>query len=343
MHARSTISALLMLLLAPALLAQGFDAESVARGLTEGDTAAIQKARADAVGYLSSELRVSDRLAADEALGSAVQAALDSDDEFRVINALLVAGHLVTPTSLQRVTPFLSDERPGVRYTAYKAMRVSMDILSSQASPSLQPDAATSAIEMLVNATARETDPASVEAGFRAIAAAATMASPQLRSLADNAALALPTSASAHLARLDSIPDLDDRQQTLGAILYAMLELRIDLSNRNARMTDAAVRAATKLGGDMIAHAYRAYEVEGTIAGISEPQRAPLQQAIAASESLVFFGMSRLGADVDRTTIAEAFPHADDRAYRSGVLRIIGPAGVLKQIGIEIAGGPGAG
>ena len=82
---------------------------------------------------------------------------------------------------------------------------------------------------------------------------------------------------------------------------------------------------------------------EQTIAGLTPEEREPLQQAIAASENLVYFALNRLGADVDRTTIAESFQNADDRAFRSGVLRVIGPTGSVRQAGIEVAGGPGAG
>ncbi|MGP1271778.1 MAG: hypothetical protein ACTS22_00435 [Phycisphaerales bacterium] len=332
----------LLLLVAP-MHGQGFDADAIARGLTEGDTAEIQRARSEAVAYLGTDLRVSDRLAADAALGASVDEALGSDDEFRVVNALLVAGHLVTPTSLQKLTPFLDDERPGVRYTALKSLRASLEILSRQASPSLQPDAAMSALSVLERVASAERDPAAIEAALRAIAAAGSMASPQMRVLQDRAAIALPTIAAEHLARLEAMDDDGLHTQTLGAILYAMLELRIDLSNRDARMPDNAVRAAAKLGGDMIAYVFRLYEKGQTVASISQERREPLAQAISASETLVFFALSRLGADVERTTIADAFQNADDRAFRAGVLRVIGPTGSLSQAGVQVAGGPGAG
>ncbi|MEM9165971.1 MAG: hypothetical protein AAGB48_02990 [Planctomycetota bacterium] len=319
---------------------QGFDSQAVAEGLSTGDTASIQRARSQAVEYLASPtLRVQQRLEADDALRPALGQALASEDEFRTVNALLVMGHLVTPTSLQAVTPYLEDPRPGVKYAAYKAMRTSLNILSQQAAPSLQPNAALDAFGSLVEAVEAQTDPIAIEGGLRAIAAADRVSAQNLRQLEEAARRALPTVASLHAERLESQDDPEDYRVLIGAMLYAMLELRIAINAPDARFSDEALTSAASLGGAVLSHAYTAYEAAGGISSIDDDRRELLGQAIAASETLVYFALRGLGTDAQPTGLAATFQSEDDRGFRAGILRIIGPTGILQRNGIQVAGG----
>ncbi|MEM8758224.1 MAG: hypothetical protein AAGF47_10645 [Planctomycetota bacterium] len=324
-------------LAANASLSQPFDAAAAAESLAGGDTAAIEEAREDAVRYLSQRrLSVSDRLAAEGALRDAIESAIESGDEFRTVNALLVAGYLVTPTSFQAIEPLLRDERPGVRYAAFKAMRDSMRVLGEQASPSLQPSAAGEAFERLAEAARSETDPTNIEAGLRALGAATTMRSDRMRALAERAQIEFSGTALTHLRGIDRNADDQAYRQSLGAVLIAVLDLRTLLSDRSLRIDEAAVRGAAELAGGVIQHVYEGFTEAGSIESIPESRRLMMAQAMTAGETLAFFAVSRLDSGVTATEVAADFSRGDDRSFRAGALRIIS---TLERNGIPTGGG----
>ncbi|MEM9661769.1 MAG: hypothetical protein AAF937_05625 [Planctomycetota bacterium] len=327
-----------------AVLAQPFDAARLAADLTSGETARVQDARDAAVGYLGNPgLSVSDRLAAVSAVESAVTSAAESEDEFVGVNALLIAGQFVTPSGFQLLTDRLDDETPGVRYSAYRGLRSAFGILADQNAPSLQPAAARTAFDRLAEAARSEQDANTLESAYRALAEPLTVSASPLKPLETQAGATLARVADERVAQL-ALMEGDSYALTLGAVVYVSLEYRRLLGTPGRRFDDATLQSAAALSGELIGHAYDEFQRAGsTIDGIDADRRALLRQTLSAAESLAFVALRGLGESVAPTTLAEAFENGDNRAFRAGVLRIIGPAGSLSQAGVAVDGAPSGG
>lgn len=328
---------------ATTVVGQSFDAERLAADLASGETQRVQDARDSAVDYLGNpSLSVSDRLAAVSALESAVSEAANGDDEFVGVNALLIAGQFVTPSGFQMLTDQLQAETPGVRYAAYRGLRSAFNILADQNAPSLQPAAARSAFDRLADAARTESDANTLESSYRALAEALSVTASPLKPLEARAGATLASIAD---ARVDQLAELegDEYTLTLGAIVYVSLEYRRMLGAPGRRFDDATLQAAAALAGELIGHSYGEFQNAGSIASINADRRELLRQAISAAEGLAFVALGQLGEQAAATNLAQAFGTGDDRAYRAGVLRVIGPAGSLNIDGVTIDGAPAGG
>lgn len=324
------------LLAAPTAAAQAFDAQRVVGDLTSGETERVQRARDAAADYLGDPtLSVSDRLATVSAIGDAVTEAAASDDDHLVTNALLIAGRFVTPSGFQVLTESLGDSRPGVRYAACRGLRSSFEILADQASPSLQPQAARRALDSLLETAADEQDLHIVASAYRAIAELLTVTAGPLKPLESYAGERLASIADSRVADLAEL-DASDYPLALGSALYTSLEYRRLMQQPGRRIEDSTIRAAAALAGEIIGHAYGEYERAGSIEDIDADRRELLRQAIATAESVAYLAAERLGAEPTQTSIAQDFGNADDRAFRAGIFRVIGPAGTIPGEGIQI-------
>ncbi len=321
-------------------LAQAFDAERLAADLASGETDRVQRARDASVDYLGNPgLSVSDRLAAVSALEAAVAEAVAADDEFVGINALLIAGQFVTPSGFQLLTDRLGSDTPGVRYAAYRGLRSAFSILANQTAPSLQPNAARSAFQRLAEAARQESDPNTLESAYRALAEALTMSAGPLKPLEAEAGAALAAIADERVNRLSELTG-DEYVLTLGSTVYVALEYRRLIGNQSRRIDDATPRAAAALAGELIGHAYAQFDAAGSIDAIDPERRDLLRQTLSTAESLAYLALGRLGQQVEPTTLAETFRNGDDRSFRAGVLRVIGPAGSIARAGITIDNQP---
>lgn len=343
MTLRTLIAAHILAFAAAGLSAQTFDPASVTEDLSSADTRRVQNARDDAVAYLGNPgLSVSDRLAAVQALDAPIAEAAESDDEFVVTNALLIAGQFVTPTGFQILTDHLDADSPSIRYAAYRGLRSSFAILADQSAPSLQPSAAQSAFSRLVEAVGTESDANTLEAGYRAIAEALTVTASPLKPLESAAGVALGRLAADRMGQLDAL-DESDYAPTLGSSLYAALEYRRLLSTAGRRIDDATARSAAALAGEIIGHAYAQFEAAGGISNIDPDRRELVRQALSTAESVAYLALGRLNADPTQTNLAGAFQNADDRAFRADAFRLIGPAGSIRGAGVELSNAPSGG
>ncbi len=340
MTARTLIAAFTVALASAQAPAQSFDPEALAQDLASGETDRVQEARDDAVAYLGNPgLSVSDRLAAVSALEGAVAEASNAEDEFVATNALLIAGQFVTPTGFQVLTDHLSQDRPGIRYAAYRGLRSSFAILADQTAPSLQPGAARAAFDRLVQAARDETDANTLESAYRAIAESLTITANPLKPLETQAGATLAEVAD---ERIDTLAELtqDDYALTLGSALYVALEYRRLLGSAGRRVDDQTTRAAAALAGELIGHAYAEFDAAGGIGSINAERRELLRQTLSTAESVAYLALGRLGQQAAETDLAGAFQAADDRTFRAGAFRVIDS---LASAGIEIDNTPTGG
>ena len=323
--------------------AQNFDAARLAADLASGETERVQDARDAAVGYLGNPgLSVSDRLAAVSALEPAINDAARADDEFVVVNAILIAGQFVTPSGFQILTDHLDHEKPGVRYAAYRGLRSAFGILANQTAPSLQPAAARTAFDRLAEAARAEPDVNTLEAAYRALAESLTLTANPLKPLEAAAGASLAALADERVNALATL-ESDDYTLTLGSTLYVALEYRRLLGSAGRRLDDQTIRAAAALAGELIGHAYGQFEAAGSINAIDPERRDLLRQSLSAAESVAYLALGRMGQQATQTALAESFGTGDDRAFRAGVFRVIGPAGSLAQAGVKIDNAPSGG
>ncbi|MEO1513298.1 MAG: hypothetical protein AAFU70_14590, partial [Planctomycetota bacterium] len=78
----------------------------------------------------------------------------------------------------------------------------------------------------------------------------------------------------------------------------------------------------------------------GRLASIDPDRRELLRQTISTAESVAYLALGRLGEQAAETNLAAAFGSGDDRAFRAGVFRIIGPAGSIPAVGVELQNAP---
>ncbi|MEO0629217.1 MAG: hypothetical protein AAFY46_00635 [Planctomycetota bacterium] len=340
MNLRTLTATFLTITLTAGAAAQSFDAEALAANLASGETERVQEARDAAVGYLGNPgLSVSDRLAAVSAIDASVSEAVQSDDEFVAVNALLIAGQFVTPSGFQVLTEHLDHETPGVRYAAYRGLRSAFSILADQNAPSLQPAAARSAFERLADAARSEADANTLESAYRALAESLTINAGPLKPLEASAGASLGRIAGDRVSSLDGLAE-DDYVLTLGSTLYVALEYRRLLGSAGRRFDDETPRAAATLAGELIGHAYSQFDAAGGLASIDPDRRELLRQTISTAESVAYLALGRLGEQAAETNLAAAFGNGDDRAFRAGVFRIIGPAGSIPGTGVELQNAP---
>ncbi|GAB5496913.1 MAG: hypothetical protein Phyf2KO_19930 [Phycisphaerales bacterium] len=292
----------------------------------------IREARSDIMAVIDDpNLATSERLNASSQLIEPLSAMIESGDELKVVNALMIAGNIVTPEAIALIEASYESENPGVRYAALKALRSTFDILGNQRTPSIDISEINRQIQTASDILRADGDTYVAEGAARALIAAAKMRDNRLSASAE---LAFGQLASAASARLGSIDDVQEDKQ-MGVIRIAMMsnfELgRILQSGPNKPGRDA-IRTAAGLAGDSLAHAFGEFEAAGRqIASISEDNAEVLAQLVGASENLVYSAQTALGQDPTRAALRGAFESGNDRNFNRAILTLIGGSGVLVQ------------
>ncbi|HED52633.1 MAG TPA: hypothetical protein ENJ00_00320 [Phycisphaerales bacterium] len=298
--------------------------------LGSDDIELVTDARPDILDVIGNPgLSVGDRLQAAGQLVEPVRSLIASDDELREVNGLLLAGALVTPDAMELIETGFESDKPGVRYTATRALRNTFAILGSQRTPSLQAQEISRQIKTLGEVLRHDPDPYVSEGAARALVAAANMADPRLNPIAQRAfsELALGTA-----DRMQSLGDLPEDQH-LGIIRIAMVtnfNLRKILQDRKRNLDNKHVIGAASVAGDSLAYAYSRFQNAGRkLEAIDPSERDTLAQLVGTSELVVYFARARLERQPDRTSLREAFASGKDRDFNRGILALIGKSGVL--------------
>ena len=326
-----SIAALVLTSLCMSAQAQPVESRDLER-LTSESFEDIKVARSDIIAAIDDpNMATSERLEASSQLIEPLTGMIGSEDELKIVNALMIAGNIVTPEAVALIESSYQDSNPGVRYAALKALRSTLEILGNQRTPSIDTREINRQIETVADMLRNDTDTFVAEGAARALIAGAKMRDSRLSASAELAFGELAAATSKRLAGIDSIQE--DKQ--IGVVRIAMMsnfELgRILQSGPNKPGRDA-IRSAAGLAGDSLAHAYSEFEAaDRKIASISEDDAEMLAQLVGASENLVYSAQTALGQDPTRAALRGAFESGSDRDFNRAILTLIGGSGVLVQ------------
>lgn len=328
---RSVCLAALACLWAPLALAQPVEARTLER-LASENASEIQMARSAIITAIGNpEMAVGERLAASGQLIEPVRALIDSGDENKIVNGLMIAGHIVTPEAIGLIEGTYEHELPGVRYAATRALRTSMRILGSQRTASLQLPEVSRQIKAAGRLLTGDTDPFVAEGAARALIQTAKITDSRFAAASEEAFGELARGASSRLSGIGSL-SVDKREGVVRLAMLSTFELGRLLQTPGRKPAQDRVRDAAALAGDSLAYVYGRFQNSGRqIASIEAPESAILAQLIGSSETLIFFAQGALGATGEQPQLRANFEAANDRDFNRNILTIIGGTGVLTR------------
>lgn len=292
----------------------------------------VKKARGEIIDAIDDpKMATGARFDASSQLIDPLKAMIESDDEIRVVNGLMVAGYIVTPESIALIEPTYASDKPGVRYAGMKALRSTFEILSTQRTHSLENNEIAIQIQAAAELVKNDPDNFVAEGAARALIAAAKMRDSKLAGEAERAFRAL-AEASAH--RLSTIDDVaaERKEGVLRIAMLSTFELGRVLQSGTNKPGREAVRQAAGLAGDSLAFVYNRFQsANREIGSMDQSETAMLAQLIGAAENLVYSAQSELGETASPAALRQAFESGNDRDFNRGILTLIGGSGVLTR------------
>lgn len=292
----------------------------------------IKRARSEIIGAIDDPyMATRDRLEASGQLIEPLTALIESGDELKIVNALMIAGNIVTPEAVALIEDSYTHESPGIRYAALKALRSTFEILGNQRTPSIETQEINRQIQTASEILKSDADSYVAEGAARALIAAAKMRDNRLAAPAELAFAQLAQASSARIGSIESLPE----EKQLGSIRIAMManfELGRILQSAPSKPGRDSIRSAAGLAGDSLAFVYSEFENAGRkIESLDEQKTTMLAQLIGASENLVYSAQTTLGQDPSRASLRGAFESGNDRDFNRAILTLIGGSGVLVQ------------
>ncbi len=300
--------------------------------LSSDSTEQVQQARSSIIGLLNNpKMPVGERLSASGQLIEPVRAMIESDDENRIVNGLMIAGCMVTPEAIGLIEQVYTSDKPGVRYAGVRALRSSMRILSQQQTASLQSAEISRQIKAAGELLRDDPDPYVAEGAARALIQTAKLSDSKLTAAADAAFVELAMGSSSRLAGIESVPE----PKRAGVVRIAMLstfELGRLLQSGPRKPGQDAVRDAAGLAGDALAYVYKRFQDAGRqIQSIDPEESKMLAQLIGSSENLVYYAQSAMSQPGEQTQLRANFDAGNDRDFNRNILGIIGSTGTLTR------------
>ncbi len=292
----------------------------------------IKRARSAIIDVIDDPgLGVSQRLDASSQLIDPLETLMASGDELKMVNALMIAGSLITPEAMALIEDAYENENPGVRYAAVKALRSTFEVLGAQRTPSLQSGEVTRQIQTASEILKNDEDLFVAEGAARALISAAKMRDQRLTSAATRAFAALT---EATTERLNSIDELSESEADglIRIVMLADFELGRIVQSGPAQPSNDQLVEAGALAGDSLAYVYRRFEEAGrTIGSMESDDAAMLGQLVSSAENLLYSVQAKLGQNASRVSLKAAFDSGNDRDFNRGILTLIGGSGVLVQ------------
>lgn len=300
--------------------------------LSSDDTEQVQQARSSIISVINdSSMAVGDRLQASQQLVDPVRAMIESGDEIKTVNGLMIAGCIVTPEAIGLIEQSYKSDEPGVRYAAMRALRTSMRILGQQRTASLQSAEIMRQVKAAGEMLRSDADPYVAEGAARALVQTAKLTDSRLTAAADAAFVELAKGTSARLAGIGSLSE--EKQE--GVVRIAMMSTfelgRILQSSPRKPGTDA-IRDAAGLGGDALAYVYKKFQDAGRqIGSINASETKMLALLIGSSENLIYYAQSAMSQPGEQTQLRANFESGNDRDFNRNILGVIGGTGTLTR------------
>lgn len=252
--------------------------------------------------------------------------------ELVAINALLVAGDLATDRGIAVLDAALNDARPAVRYQAIAGLGRTIDAIDRGGA--LDDKSALAVVTRLGGLLAREADPIVVDRLILSLVEATEVTKPNFELLRPRAFLQLAETMSARIRALGRAPE---NEGMLRAALRVTTYLRDGLTSPQRPMGPEEIRAASALGGDLIAYTLDRldkgdFPASGLDTEEARSRRLLVRDLVAGGETIVYFSLAALGAPPVQTNLKASFEAATpsgDTAFATGARQLVARGGIL--------------